>query len=202
MWELENGNVFIWGLTMASYIQIRGSTQRTNREGEVNGRRTLLTDEATEAMGGIVILQARGVPLGYRSRMEQGDMVRPFRMLRRILSDGIKARDPNIDVIGLTECPPPVSRTSGHERIFNVRMVMHLPPPPPQSVHPQRDTASKEGLGRETRRTTLARSMEEEKRVQIVHDLEMQNTNWGHTESRSSSPMGDGGSTGRVQQAD
>ena len=123
-----------------------------------------------------MILEARGVPLGYRSQMELGDMVRPFGILQRILSDGIKAGDRNIMLLeetGLIGCPPPVSRINGHKRILNIRMAMCSPPPLPQSVHPQRDKASMEGLGRDTRQTTLARSMEEEKRAQIVHDLDM-----------------------------
>ena len=62
MWELENSNFFIRGLANASYIQITGSTQRTNREGKVNWRFTLLTDRATEGVGGIVILEAKGYP--------------------------------------------------------------------------------------------------------------------------------------------
>ena len=168
MWELENSNFFIRGLTMASNIQITGSTQRTNREGEVNWRFTLLTDRATEGVGGIVTLEAKGVPLGYRSQTELGDMVRPFRMLLWILSDGIKAGDPNIvslDVTGLTGCPPPETRISGHKGIFNVHMVMWSPPPSPQSGHPQRDTARAEGLGRDMRRTRLARSTDKEERA-------------------------------------
>ena len=70
---------------MVSYIQITGSMQRTNREGEVQWRCTLLTDGAAEEAGGITIVEARGVPLGYRSQREIGDMVRPFATLRQIL---------------------------------------------------------------------------------------------------------------------
>ena len=86
--------------------------------------------------------------------------------------------------------------------IFNVRMVMCSPSLPPQSVHPQRDTARTKGIGRDTSRTRLARSTEEEERAQIIHELEMRNTDWGHIESRSSSPMEDEGTTGCVQQGD
>ena len=78
MWGLESDNFFIRGLTMASYIQITGSAQRTNGEGGVHWRRTLMTDSAAEEAGGIVIVEAKGAPLGYRSRREIGDMVRPL----------------------------------------------------------------------------------------------------------------------------
>ena len=57
-----------------------------------------------------MILEARGVTLGYRLRMEMGDMVRPVGMLHQILSDGITAGDPNIELLlvtGLTGCLPP-----------------------------------------------------------------------------------------------
>ena len=45
-----SSKVAIRGLTMALYIQITGSMQRTNKEGEVNWQRTLMTDGATEAV--------------------------------------------------------------------------------------------------------------------------------------------------------
>ena len=112
-----------------------------------------------------MILEARGVPLDYRSGMDLGDMVRPLGMLRQILSDVIKAEDPNIVLywIGLTGCPPLVTRISGHKGISDVHMVMHsLPlPPPSQSIHPYRGTRSTEGLERDRGRTRLARLTEE-----------------------------------------
>ena len=101
-------------------------------------------------------------------------MVRPFGMLWRIPSDSIKARDPNIvllEVTGLTGCSLVVARISRHKGIFNVRMTMRLPPSPPQSVHPHRDMTSTEGRGRGMKQTTMSRLIEEEKRVQIVHDF-------------------------------
>ena len=59
MWELENGKIH--RLTMATYVQITGWTQITNRDSKVKWRRTLPTDKAADREGGTVIIDARGV---------------------------------------------------------------------------------------------------------------------------------------------
>ena len=124
MWELENRRFFICRLAMAAYIQITGWTQKTNRDGEIKWRHTLLTNRAADEEKRTGIIEARGVPLGYRSWQALGAMMRPFRMLRKILSEGITTADPNItimEVAGLATCPPlHVSKIGSPEGLFTV----------------------------------------------------------------------------------
>ena len=142
-WKLENGDFFLRGLTMVTYIQITGSTQRTSRDSEVKWQHILSIDGATDTEEGTTIIESRGVPLGYRSWSALGTVVRPFRSLCRILLEGIMPV--LLEVAGLAGCPPPLAtRLSGPEGIFKVRMVLHPLPPPPLSIHPQSYMEAKE----------------------------------------------------------
>ena len=97
---------------------------RTSRDNKVKWRCTLLINGATHGEEGKMIIEARSVPLGYRSCLAVGAMVRLFGTLRKIMSKGIMARDPNLvllEVEGLVAChPPQVTRISGPEGIFKV----------------------------------------------------------------------------------
>ena len=57
-WQLEDGNFFIHRIKMATYIKNMGWTQKTSRDGEVNGHRTLLTDGAADMERKTVLIEA------------------------------------------------------------------------------------------------------------------------------------------------
>ena len=51
----------------------------------------LLRDAASKGERGTVILEARGVPMGYRSRSALEAMIRPFETFHLILLERVKA---------------------------------------------------------------------------------------------------------------
>ena len=185
-WELENGNFFLRGLTMAKYIQIIGSSLRMTKDNKVKWQHILPIDGATNRKEGTTIIEVRGVPLGCRSWLALGGMVRPFGSLRRILSEGIMTADPNIvllEVAGLAGGPPPLAtRISGSKGIFKVRMVPCPPPPPPQLIYPQSCMEVMERRGGDTGQARLkGMTVEEAGSMQIAHEGEMSRIDRSHT---------------------
>ena len=87
-----------------------------------------------------------------------------------------------------------MTRISGPERLFMVRMALRLPPPLPLPTHPQRAMEAMDGLGEDTGQTRLKRTMKEDASLQMVDPGELWPLGTRHTkyEHDISNKMGSG----------
>lgn len=95
-WPLDSGSFLIRGMSMAVHAAMCGWKQRLNSTGIIQWRCPRGTDGAVGARRGRVVLEARGVPFGYRTEHLMGNMIRPVGQLCEIISTGIQAGDPNL----------------------------------------------------------------------------------------------------------
>ena len=89
---------------MSAYIELCGWTQRISNEGEARWQRILRTYGAIIVRKQTVVVEARGIPMGYQSKSSMEDQIWPVGKLRNVLSSGLISGDPNVVLLELETC--------------------------------------------------------------------------------------------------
>ena len=86
------------------------------------------------------IVQAWGVPIGYRNRPALETLIKTFGMIHQVISDGLIESDPNIILVEaevpMGSTPPTMIRLRGLQGNFGIQLSIRLPSPP-QAVQPK-----------------------------------------------------------------
>ena len=80
------------------------------------------------------IVEAQGVPLGYKTRQTLEAISKSFGMICRVISDGLVEGDPNIVLVEaegpMGSTPLATIKRRGLQGTFGIRQSTPLPPPP------------------------------------------------------------------------
>ena len=134
LWYLETGKFFLQGVFMAAFIATTRWTQEINGAMGVKWRRVLQTDGASLQDRDTYIMEAWGIPIGYRNRPALEALIKTFGMIRWVVSDGLIEEDLNISLVEaegpMGSTPPALIRLQGPQGTFGIRLSTGLPPPP------------------------------------------------------------------------